>query len=86
MASRTHSLQHTVTVNNVFSTLVYPLSNGYYYSAKLDKEWVENILVSTFGVDTIVNKYTVSIKGNAGHYIMITNHDGTYWLTERAKN
>jgi len=50
------------------------------YKAQLDREWVKERLSAVFGGDVrdIANKYVVDIEG-----ILVTNHDGNYYLTEK---
>ena len=76
------------TFANVYleSNLVYPLEKGYFYIAKLDKEWVENKVKTQFKVIRIGNKYCVKILVNNGGSILVTNHDGTYWLTSKKES
>lgn len=79
---KTH-IQNRVTENAVESDLVYALEKGYSYDAELDPKWVRFMLRSQFGVKDINNKYTITLKTNSGREIMVTNHDGKYWLTEK---
>lgn len=71
--------------NTVTSNLVYPLDQGWFFIAQLDKEWVKSKLRKTFGkeIEEIGNKYVVEVSGNLSP-IMITNHDGKYWLIQKA--
>jgi hypothetical protein len=62
------------------SNLVYPLGMGYKYIARLDNDWVVSKL-RTMGCTDIGNKYLVLLKANDGSDMLITNHDGKYWLT-----
>lgn len=61
------------------SNLPYPLNSGYTYVAKLDKEWV-NSRLNARNVDRINNKYCVNLDVGSAN-LLVTNHDGTYWLT-----
>ena len=62
------------------SDLVYPLDKGYLYIAQLDAKWME-FKLRCLGAEDINNKYCVTIEVNNGTHILVTNHDGKYWLT-----
>lgn len=64
------------------SDIVYPLDQGYCYIAQLDKKWVE-FRLRCMGVRTINNKYCVALESNNGQVLLVTNHDGEYFLTAK---
>ena len=73
--------------DNMESNLVYALDKGYYYVAQLDAKWVEDTIQMKFGraYSGITNKYTILIINSVGRPMLITNHDGKYWLTQRSE-
>lgn len=79
-------VNHFTGYDNLESNLVYALDKGYYYVAQLDAEWVKYTIRMKFGraYSDINNKYTIVIINNAGRPMLITNHDGKYWLTQKA--
>lgn len=72
----TKVINYLFSKNVVESNLVYPRERGYKYIAKLDREWVESKLMGR----RIANKYCVVVKSN-GEELLVTNHDGKYFLT-----
>lgn len=66
-----------VEYKTLYSDTVYPLDSGGRYIARLNKEWVEEELLALYGCDSIANKYCVPVGD-----LLITNHDGKYFLTE----
>ena len=79
----------------VSSNLVYPISSNedrkYFYICKVDKDWVHqrirrNSVVSPLSKDIcIANKYAIKIQTYAGNDILIYNHDGHYWMIDKAE-
>lgn len=74
-----------INYDSVESNLVYPLDKGFYYIAQVDEKWVRRELKMTFGkqITDIHNKYAIILKSKTGKPLLITNHDGKYWITER---
>jgi hypothetical protein len=85
MTTEQIKIENRVEYDTVYSNLVYPLDKGYYYVAELDADWVKWKLKSWFSASSIANKYAVEIIGNAGHPLLICNHDGKHYLVQKEK-
>ena len=76
------TITNRIIHETIESDLVYPLDKGYYYIAKLDKDWVEDKLAE-IGVERIANKYAVNIEVNNGTTILVVNHDNEYYIISK---
>jgi hypothetical protein len=78
-------MANRLSTYGIESDLVYPLDKGYYYIAKLDPKWVISELQMRIdrSINTIHNKYCIELPVANRDNILVTNHDGTYWLTAK---
>lgn len=85
METQSEMIVTIVHGDSLESNLVYALDKGYYYIAQVDYKWLFDRLHIEFGrnVNDIHNKYTIVLRANTGRPLLITNHDGKYWITEK---